>query len=376
MKQIGILLDMNIIRRARQGLQTYERLNYYQRIGKELGLEPVFFHPQQVNFLQGSVKGYLLKAGRLVPCKTKIPPVVHNRVLTSKKEVNQLIHLLGRYSQVYNGVIERNKLLIHQLLWKQPALRRYLPETKPFSREALHSFLRKYRVIYIKRVIGYIGHGVIRIERQGNRYLWISSRQRRLVKKETLLENARKWLGRRPYLIQRGIPLNTYNGQPFDIRVSVQKNGEGMWNVTGMVAKVANPQNKLSNLAQGGRAVPIDQVLFELFEAEKAKQVKEAISQASLAITRQCEQEFPSLADVGLDVGIDDSGMPYFIELNVRDQRYSFLLAGEEDVFRNTYRLPLEYAKCLLEGKVTRAFPATPTLTAEGPAPGGTASRP
>lgn len=350
MKQIGILLDMTIIRRARQGLRTYERLDYYASIGRELGLLPVFFHPQQVNFRTGNIKGYLWKNRRLVPFVTKIPSVVHNRLLTSKPEVNQRIHMLGRHSKVYNGIVERNKLRVHQLLWKTPVLRGYLPETKPFSEEALRDFLRKYRLVYIKRVVGYIGHGVVRIERQGDRYLWISSRKRRLLKKETLLQHAQKWLGPHSYLIQRGIPLKTYEGQPFDIRVSVQKNGKGEWSVTGMVAKVANPRNKLSNLAQGGRAVPIDRVLFRLFAGERARQVKEAINQASLAITRHFEQAFPSLADVGLDIGIDEGGKPYLIEINVRDQRYSFLKAGEEKIFRDTYRLPLEYAKCLVDG--------------------------
>ncbi|MBO8162553.1 MAG: YheC/YheD family protein [Brevibacillus sp.] len=349
MKQIGILLDYKLIQLARQGKRSYERLNYYEKIGKELGLKPVFFHPLHVNFRKKQVNGYLLKGGRLVPHETEIPPVIHNRILTSIPEVNQLIRMLGRLSKVYNGVVERDKLRIHQILWKNPELRPYLPETKPYSREELRAFLRKYQVFYIKRVIGFVGHGVIRVERSGSRYVWTSARQQKKVSKQVLIQHAAKWMGNKQrFLLQQAIPLLTYQGQTFDIRVSVQKNGDGRWNVSGMVAKIANPKNKLSNLARGGRAVPLGQVLADIFGPVRADQVKEAIRRASVAITTRFEQESPTLADVGLDMGIDRDGNPYLIEINVRDQRYSFLLAGERRMFQNTYRQPLEYAKYLL----------------------------
>jgi len=46
-------------------------------------------------------------------------------------------------------------------------------------------------------------------------------------------------------------------------------------------------------------------------------------------------------------MGVDQQGNPYLIEVNVRDQRYSFYKAGELEMFKNTYRRPLEYAKSL-----------------------------
>ena len=50
------------------------------------------------------------------------------------------------------------------------------------------------------------------------------------------------------------------------------------------------------------------------------------------------------LGDVGLDIGVDQEGNPQFIEMNGRDQRYSFAKGGLKKVFYNTYANPIRYA--------------------------------
>jgi len=65
-------------------------------------------------------------------------------------------------------------------------------------------------------------------------------------------------------------------------------------------------------------------------------------------IAKQYSDHFQSLADLGMDMGIDDQGNPYLIEVNVRDQRYSFFKAGEKAMFKQTYRHPMEYAHTLM----------------------------
>jgi hypothetical protein len=346
--RVGIMLDWSIMESAIQGNKTYEHLPYYVEIGSQLGLEPVFFHPRHVNVQAQTVKGYFWNGKGLTPRVTRLPRVIHNRVLTGDAASRRIIQFLSRTRKVFNGLVVRDKGRVHHILWKNPEIRRYLPHTVPYTRANLLQFLDRYCTVYVKPSIGSVGIGVVRIERQGDRFLSVTSRHRHLLTKRNLIGEIVRWVGKRRFLIQQGVPLALYEGRTFDIRVSVQKNAERQWIVSGMVAKVANQKNKLSNLSRGGSAVPIAQALAPSFSQEEHQRVLDEISQAAIAIAKQYGSHFPSLADLGMDMGVDLQGNPYLIEVNVRDQRYSFYKAGEINMFERTYRHPMEYAKSLM----------------------------
>lgn len=350
--RIGIMLDWGVMQKGIKGDKSYERLPYYVEIGKELGLEPVFFHPRHVLAGEEKVQGYFWNGNRLVPRLVQIPRVIHNRVLTGDGASRRVIRRLSQKKTVFNGIVVRDKRKVHQMLWKNPYIRQYLPHTVPFSVEQLKSFLEKYRIVYVKPSIGSVGIGVTRIERHGSEYHFIASKKRKTMSKGRLLATVRKWVGNKRFLIQQGINLVRYDGRTFDIRVSVQRNRDREWTVSGMVAKVANQKNKLSNLSRGGRAVPLTVALAATFSEEEQMAAIERIQKAAIEIAKQYGKHFPSLADLGMDMGLDDSGHPFLIEVNVRDQRYSFYKAGEKEMFKQTYRHPMEYAHTLFqEGK-------------------------
>jgi hypothetical protein len=347
------MLDWVVMQRAIRGAKSYEHLPYYVEIGGDLGLEPVFFHPRHVNIRTQTVKGYVWNGGKLTPRVMQIPRVIHNRVLTGNLASKRVIHYLSRTRKVFNGLVERHKGKVHRMLWKNPELRRYLPHTVPYTQRNLLSFLDRYPVVYVKPSIGSVGIGVVRVEREGDRYRFVSSQHQYLLTRGQLVVRLARWVARGRFLIQQGIPLALYDGRTFDIRVSVQKNADHQWSVSGMVAKVANPKNKLSNLSRGGSAVPISKALAPTFSPPEQERVMGGIEQAAVEIAKQYGSHFPSLADLGMDMGVDNEGNPYLIEINVRDQRYSFYKAGEIDMFMRTYRRPLEYAKSLFQQKIT-----------------------
>ncbi|QRG65408.1 YheC/YheD family protein [Brevibacillus choshinensis] len=348
MNRIGIMLDWGIMQRGIKGDKSYEHLPYYVEIGKELGLEPVFFHPLHVMAGEEKVRGYFWNGSRLVPRLVQIPRVIHNRVLTGNARARGVISRLSKKKKVFNGLVVRDKRRVHQMLWKNPQIRKYLPHTVAYSPSQLRQFLEMYRVVYVKPSIGSVGIGVARIERHGNEYHFIASKKKKTMSLNQLMRTVRSWVGGKRFLIQQGIQLARYEGKTFDIRVSVQRNADKEWAVSGMVAKVANQHNKLSNLSRGGRAVPLTTAIAPTIAEDAQAETMERIKEAAIEIARQYSHHFPSLADLGMDMGIDEKGNPYLIEVNVRDQRYSFYKAGEKAMFKQTYRHPLEYGHTLL----------------------------
>lgn len=351
MDRVGIMLDWEIIQKGIRGDKSYERLPYYVEIGKELGLEPVFFHPRHVLAGEGRVQGYFWNGSRLIPRLVHVPRVIHNRVLTGDRRSRDVIFRLSKKKMVFNGLVVRNKRKVHEMLWKNQRIRAYLPNTTAYSSQALATYLDANKVVYVKPAIGSVGIGVARIERHGENYHFISSKMRKIVSRPRLHQVVKKWVGNKRFLIQQGIPLARFEGKTYDIRVSVQKNGEREWTVSGMVAKVANQKNQLSNLSRGGRAYPLVAVMQKTFLPEEQAMIIGRIEEAAIEIAKTYGRHFPSLADLGMDMGIDQSGHPFLIEVNVRDQRYSFFKAGEKEMFKQTYRRPLEYAKSLLRDR-------------------------
>ncbi|AYB37370.1 YheC/YheD family endospore coat-associated protein [Brevibacillus laterosporus] len=352
MEKIGIMLNKKVISLNKRRRHTYERLAFYVEIGARLGLETVFFHSSQINFATNKIKGYVWRDKKLVPSTFIIPKVIHNRVLSGKKDTIKRIKKLEKVSRVYNGIVTRNKWIVHKRLWTQDNLRHYLPETKLFRNRAFTDMLNKYDIIYVKPVIGSVGAGVARIEQKPDGYFFYSSQTSESFQHlEELVQFVEKWVKNKTYIIQQGIPLCKYQDRTFDVRVSIQKDQLHEWKISGMVAKLANLDNKLSNLAQGGSAEQLETVLGSLFATQSIPIVVRRLQTACFAIVEQLELNDPSLVDLGLDMGIDQFGLPYFIEANVRDQRYSFFKAGEKAMFYQTYETPLEFGATLYRKK-------------------------
>nr|WP_206766923.1 YheC/YheD family protein [Brevibacillus laterosporus] len=346
------MLNKKVISLNKRRRHTYERLAFYVEIGARLGLETVFFHSSQINFATNKIKGYVWRDKKLVPSTFIIPKVIHNRVLSGKKDTIKRIKKLEKVSRVYNGIVTRNKWIVHKRLWTQDNLRHYLPETKLFRNRAFTDMLNKYDIIYVKPVIGSVGTGVARIEQKPDGYFFYSSQTSESFQHlEELVQFVEKWVNNKTYIIQQGIPLCKYQDRTFDVRVSIQKDQLHEWKISGMVAKLANLDNKLSNLAQGGSAEQLETVLGSLFATQSIPIVVRRLQTACFAIVEQLELNEPSLVDLGLDMGIDQFGLPYFIEANVRDQRYSFFKAGEKAMFYQTYETPLEFGATLYRKK-------------------------
>src|SRR5690606_4275770 len=111
------------------------------------------------------------------------------------------------------------------------------------------------------------------------------------------------------------------------------------------VGKAARRGGYLTNVARGGTVYRCP----ALFQASglPVMQTQDRIRSFSRRVTACLASKLRRLSDVGLDIGVDSSGKLYLIEVNGRDQRYSFAKAGMKQEFYNTYANPMRYAAYL-----------------------------
>ncbi|TDF98099.1 YheC/YheD family protein [Paenibacillus piri] len=228
-----------------------------------------------------------------------------------------------------------------------------MPYSMTFSKAHLRQAMNQYSELFIKPVSGSVGSGVIKIKRSGGgrwNVYWKRGKPAQTSAAQTVAFLMRQ-VGGRSYLIQEAVPLAKYKGRPYDLRVAVQRGQTGQWQMTGMVGKVAAKGSHVTNVAKGGRAKGCER-LFRHSGLPVAA-TKRDVRQASLKIAAFLGRKLPHLADLGLDMGVDRNGRVKFIEMNCRDQRYSFKLAGMRSAFYETYRTPLAYAKFLTKANLS-----------------------
>ncbi|MCZ8522320.1 YheC/YheD family protein [Paenibacillus mucilaginosus] len=129
-------------------------------------------------------------------------------------------------------------------------LRPHVPQTEPFTKARLQTMLKRYpSSVYFKPVRGSGGNGIVRIQRlKSGKYLMRHLQERKVLPSlDSLYGVLKRFAGRRPYLLQRGIRLMKTRGKPFDLRVMVQKTKGGRWLSTGIFAKIGKPGKVVNN---------------------------------------------------------------------------------------------------------------------------------
>jgi glutathione synthase/RimK-type ligase-like ATP-grasp enzyme len=353
--RVGILIDNYNYKMLRTGKELYEKFSFYEEAANSLEMSVCFFRLDDVNAESRKTIALVRnKEGFLVTKEIQIPKVIHNRGLSSTRSAQKKIKNLTQIGYwIFNEFSRIGKWKVHLLLMNNDDLFSHLPETVPANRENFDRMLEKYEEIIIKPINGGLGRGIVSISKS-ERQTWKVQYDQQKGKplKEIVFSNELPDIVTnklcRGYIIQQRIPLATYKGNPFDLRVSVQRNGFGQWRVTGIVAKVAKSGGYLTNVAKGGECKDFAEIL-EDFPYLDAKEVFKSIEQLSLKVVKDLSSHYFNLADVGLDIGITNEGFPMFIECNGRDLRYSFRDAGMHDVWKETYATPIRYARFLLD---------------------------
>jgi hypothetical protein len=349
MKQtVGILLDHDMYKEIPNQRTGYEHIQLYNKAGRQIGVQPFYMSLRHIN--NKSALGFIYDGRRYRLMKRRIPKVTHNRAITLTSIWKKKLETLAQSSIVFNRLNRFSKHKIYDLLLKNRSLRKYLPHTKRYSRQNLNSVMkmRDYPALFIKPTSGSVGNGIFKLTQHTSgkwNMHWKKGKPNRSTQKRTA-EFLDHYIGNQSYIIQEAIPLATFNGRPYDLRVSVQRGANGKWQLTGMVGKVAAVGRHVTNVAKGGSVKRCE----ELFQASgfQTEAMQQAVSNVSLEIAKFLGNKLPHLADIGLDMGVDRNGNIKLIEMNGRDQRITFKKAKLHDTFFQTYSTPLLYAKYLL----------------------------
>lgn len=336
--------------------------------GSNDGLRPLFrenerfgnllyrFSPHDILFRERQIRGYMLtRRGAWKRGTFPWPDVVIDKSLGGEEQIYQSIRRksIFRFLEAQIG----GKWEIHRTLWRVKELRPFLPETYSYSSHTFKRMLRKYPVLYVKPTDGTWGLGILKIQRVKGGYLVVARDMGKGIPRLRIPENkilpwVNRWVGHSPFVIQQGLDLTLLPGKVMDMRVLIQKNGQGQWSITGQGMRIGGKKSPISNLHGGGRGRSVKSILGRIFGSNRVNHLLHQSHQVSHAIAHTIEKKYGRMMELGLDFGIDTKGRLWIIEVNDMPGRTIFRHMGREDLFQKANRKPLLYAMYVVKNGI------------------------
>jgi hypothetical protein len=216
---------------------------------------------------------------------------------------------------------------LFQMLENRQEVKSFLPETSMLDSYALfQSFCSRYECVYLKPVLGKAGEGIMRLEKKHKSWrLQQVHQQKSITRYFSTLKGVWHYVkqrkGKQQYIIQQGIELARYKGRPFDVRVLVQKNGQGEWGVTGVGIRRAGARSITTHVPRGGTIQSPETVLNHIFGGE-SQAIMENIRKTALTIAGVLNQQIHSLAEMSMDLGLTSDGELWFFEANAKPEKF------------------------------------------------------
>lgn len=346
---IGIAANLKPDKKKPFGGQTFFIRQLIEQ-AQAMGAVCFAFSLHDINFLQAQIRGFTyinnVWEKRLYP----LPDVIYPR---SNDEINRYI---SRRKLIKMGVHFFNppgigKWGTYNALLKNPRLIKYLPVTHLLNNfSELDKMLHKYHHVYLKPITGSQGKNIIRISQSRHPGVYeyqYQIKQRRINAKANNLKELEHHLlssmGKKHYLAQQQINLLRRDGCIMDLRVMTQKNRTGKWLVTGKAFRIGTVGSITSNISGGGRVGDIQTMLNLYFNRKRVEEIINEVDFLALETARTLEDRLGPIGELGIDIGVDQTGKIWLIEANLKPARKIFTLIGDYETRLLSVRRPVEY---------------------------------
>ncbi|MDD2509783.1 MAG: YheC/YheD family protein [Syntrophomonas sp.] len=352
---VGIMAETSRISKKPFGGQSFFIKQLLQS-GQALGQICFAFSPFSIDWKSKSIHGYSWGENGWIQGHFPLPDVIYPR-----EKAYSPVKLNIRKKLENMGVRFLNPALVgkwqtYRVITQNPSLVPYIPDTRLVnSFSQVDRMIKKYNAVYLKPIAGSQGRNIVRVVKKKNdtSYQYQYQLNGRLIKgSASSLAQLRSCLkpvmGNRTYIAQKQINLLQSAGNIIDVRILVQKDHSGNWDVTGMACRVGRPGSITSNISAGGSGRKLETTLKEKFpDKEKQQEIIERLRFVAVEACRTLEGTIGPCGEMGVDIGIDKGGKVWFIEANLRPARQVFTLIGEKNTRLLSVKRPMLYCRYL-----------------------------
>lgn len=344
----------------REDVPAFSELNFFRSLsiaGRREGIRVIVFSPQLVSISLQTVSGFEYVNGRWRKGVFPLPRVVYDRCFLppAYRHYSRVIRALRNLPHVtFLGKGLSGKWDVYQRLASCPQLAPYLPETHRLTDDLLLSRLAEKKDLLIKPAAGTHGKGVLKISTGSAGYSLLGRDLRnqpvreQLPTSHSLIRFLRTFTAGKAFIMQPFLHLQTSDGNPFDVRILVQKDECGTWQETGRAVRLGSSRNITSNLHGGGRAVPYLHFLQGHFSAETCQEINSHLNVLAEHVPPLLEASHGRLVELGIDAGIDKEGKVWLLEVNSKPGRQVFRHINDTAARLASISRPVKYAQFLM----------------------------
>lgn len=266
------------------------------------------------------------------------------------KEINAVRHMIVMKKERRRQSLGTplGKWTKYKILSEENNLKEYLPETKLLTKDTFADFLRRYGQAIIKPSFGSLGKRIFKVSALGNDQYEVhgGAKKEIIVGMHETYKSILSRVSKNKNIIQQVIQLASKNGYPFDVRVMVQrKKGSSNWVVTGKVAKIAGRGYFVTNVAREVKLVEEAINQSNIINSSKnAKSIMKEIEKVSLNIVHTLHAHYPERNEMGIDIGIDEHGKIWIIEVNMKPMLTMFSFLQDKSMLEEILKFRKEHS--------------------------------
>lgn len=313
------------------------------------------YTPQGVDLQRKHIRGYLYRNGVWSKKTAAYPEINLDIGFYPPSSLRKASLVKGCKQLRFTAYGLGNKCKIQSHLVKSPLLKPLLLPTEQVKTEQQFAdFLKKYGSVMLKPINGWGGKGIIKVTMDKDRFKveqnYVKPKSMPLSRLGPFLRGVLRNGGR--HLVQKWIDIRNHDGNVFDIRALLQKNGEGIWKITGTAVREGKRGVITSNIKSGGSAYDVKAYLKKQFGDEKGEELAKSIAEVSEHIPPFLEKSYKSrLSELGIDLAVDTSGRLWLLEVNIKPGKSIMKLVYGKKAWEQSFRLPFQNARHMLKNK-------------------------
>src|SRR5699024_6870581 len=321
---------------------------------KAQGIDLLYFQPSDVDVIKNRILGKVFIENKWKTVSADIPKFVDVNQFCYKKRYKTVMDYLEKTTRLSDTNLNKvNKIKLQNALKKDEKYMHLVIPTKRITDfNSIRYALDEHKIIVLKPINGSFGNNIYICEKQDVNHYKLKFRN---TEKNLTLNEFKSFyeanIEINRYIIQKYIDSTTAQGNPFDCRICVEKDGNGEWVLAKKFIRIGIGQKAVSNISKGG-GVSATEPFLKFNFGDKWHEVENKLVDVSLTLPKKMEKlRNYTLMTLGIDVGIDKLGNVYVFEVNsspgnsqstfetslYRSQYYKYVLTEELGLNINEY---------------------------------------
>ncbi|MBB5355611.1 hypothetical protein HNR43_001586 [Anoxybacillus mongoliensis] len=291
-----------------------------------------FFSIFDINWNKQIIDGYVYVNGQFERRSFPFPHIMYDRGASFQPEQKPLVQHIRTVMRSNPNIKFINELdylgkwEVYERLRDIPTVRHHLPETIKYKTFTdVLTMIDQHNYVFVKSFYGSRAREVMSIKRKKHMFEVMFVKNDELMIEqmdiEQLKDDVQSFTKHKPFVVQQGVSLMTFQQRSFDIRILMLKNGEGRWEPIYDLINLAEQHASITTLIDN-HEYDFKTIYPSLCETYHTVPSVAQLHMFAEHVCEAIEKKFGHFAEIGLDVGIDETGHMWLIEANSKPEKY------------------------------------------------------